>query len=106
MTYLRYVKRRPERHGAPSHAFAAAGKAPLLASGTVKWFSGEKGYGFIAPADGSADVFVHVKMVHKAGLHSLEQGQQVEFELVRRPDGRAVAGRLTRVGMVHGFSRI
>ena len=49
--------------------------------GTVKWFNVLKGYGFIVPQDGSADVFVHVSALEKAGLSTLNEGQMVEFDL-------------------------
>jgi len=52
-----------------------------MASGTIKWFNGQKGYGFIAPAGGGKDVFVHISAVEHAGFNSLNEGQQVEFEL-------------------------
>jgi cold shock protein len=52
-----------------------------MATGTVKWFNNEKGYGFIQPNDGSKDVFVHISAVERAGLTSLNDGQQVNFEL-------------------------
>ena len=52
-----------------------------MASGTVKWFNGTKGYGFIQPDDGGADVFVHISAVQAAGLRSLNEGQKVNFEL-------------------------
>jgi CspA family cold shock protein len=51
-----------------------------MAKGTVKWFNGEKGYGFIAQ-DGGSDVFVHYSEIQGAGFRNLEEGQQVEFEL-------------------------
>ena len=50
--------------------------------GTVKWFNPTKGYGFIAPEDGSNDAFVHISAVERAGLTTLNEGQKVEFELV------------------------
>lgn len=50
-------------------------------TGTVKWFNPTKGYGFITPADGDKDVFVHISAVEKAGLYSLDEGQKVEYEL-------------------------
>jgi cold shock protein len=50
--------------------------------GTVKWFNPTKGYGFIRPQAGDKDVFVHISAVERAGLSSLNEGQQVEFELV------------------------
>jgi len=52
-----------------------------MATGTVKWFNATKGYGFIQPADGSKDVFVHVTAVEKAGLRALNEGQQVSYEV-------------------------
>jgi len=65
-----------------------------VATGTVKWFNATKGYGFIQPADGSKDVFVHVSAVEKAGLATLNEGQKVEYELVHGKDGKASAGNL------------
>ena len=52
------------------------------ATGTVKWFNPTKGYGFIHPQDGGKDVFVHVSAVERAGLSTLNEGQQVEYEIV------------------------
>jgi len=52
-----------------------------MAQGTVKWFNGTKGYGFVQPNDGGADVFVHISAVEKAGLKSLNEGQKVSYEL-------------------------
>jgi CspA family cold shock protein len=52
-----------------------------MASGTVKWFNSQKGYGFIQPTGGGKDVFVHISAVERAGLSSLNEGQQVEFEM-------------------------
>ena len=52
----------------------------LVATGTVKWFSNEKGYGFITPADGSDDVFVHFSKIAGSGFKSLDEGAKVEFE--------------------------
>jgi CspA family cold shock protein len=51
-----------------------------MSTGTVKWFNTTKGYGFIQPESGGADVFVHISAVEKAGLRSLNEGQRVEFE--------------------------
>lgn len=62
-----------------------------MALGEVKWFNSEKGYGFIAPAEGGKDVFVHISEIEKSGLKSLNEGQRVEFELVQRGDGRTSA---------------
>ena len=52
-----------------------------MATGTVKWFNGQKGFGFIQPNDGSNDVFVHISAVERAGLSGLNEGQKVNFEL-------------------------
>ena len=52
-----------------------------MAQGTVKWFNAEKGFGFIAPADGSADVFVHYSEIEGNGYRTLEEDQKVEFEI-------------------------
>lgn len=53
-----------------------------MASGTVKWFNATKGYGFVAPSDGGKDVFVHISAVERAGLSSLNEGQNIEYEVV------------------------
>lgn len=52
-----------------------------MATGTVKWFNPTKGYGFIQPDDGGADIFVHVTAVQKAGLAGLDENAKVEYEL-------------------------
>jgi CspA family cold shock protein len=62
--------------------------------GTVKWFNGQKGYGFIQPEDGSKDVFVHISAVERAGMGSLHEGQRVSFELERGQQGRTSAVNL------------
>ncbi len=56
-----------------------------MANGTVKWFNGTKGYGFIQPEAGGADVFVHISAVERAGLSTLNEGQKVSFEEQRDP---------------------
>jgi len=53
-----------------------------MATGTVKWFNSTKGYGFIQPLGGGQDVFVHISAVERAGLGTLNEGQQVEYEIV------------------------
>ena len=52
-----------------------------MATGTVKWFNGQKGFGFIAPDDGGQDVFVHISAVERAGLSGLAEGQKISFEV-------------------------
>ena len=52
-----------------------------MSQGTVKWFNGQKGYGFIQPSTGEKDVFVHISAVERAGLGGLAEGQKVQFEL-------------------------
>ena len=58
-----------------------------MATGTVKWFSPEKGYGFITPDDGSADVFVHFSAIAGEGYKNLDEGQKVEFEVTQGQKG-------------------
>ena len=59
-----------------------------MPNGTVKWFNGTKGYGFIAPSDGGADVFVHITAVQAAGLQGLEDDQKVSYELEEGRNGK------------------
>ena len=58
-----------------------------MATGTVKWFNAEKGFGFIAPSDGSADVFAHFSAIQSFGFRTLEEGQNVEFDVEQGPKG-------------------
>ncbi len=58
-----------------------------MAQGTVKWFNAEKGYGFIAPDDGTADVFVHYSSIQTSGYRSLDEDQRVEFEVTQGQKG-------------------
>ena len=63
--------------------------------GTVKWFNGQKGFGFVEPEDGSKDVVVHISAVERAGMHNLNEGQKVSFELVAdRRSGKSSADNL------------
>lgn len=64
-------------------------------TGVVKWFSSEKGYGFISVDDGSDDVFVHQTEIHSRGYRTLKEGQKVAFEITQRKDGRKTARRVT-----------
>jgi CspA family cold shock protein len=63
-----------------------------MAQGTVKWFNAEKGFGFIAPEDGSADVFVHYSEIQTNGYRTLEENQRVEFEIGQSPKGQQAIG--------------
>lgn len=54
-------------------------------TGTVKWFNDQKGFGFIQPDDGGADIFVHISAVEKAGMRTLREGQKISFELQKDP---------------------
>ncbi len=58
-----------------------------MAQGTVKWFNSEKGFGFIAPSDGSPDVFVHFSAIQVQGYKSLDEGQNVEFDVTQGQKG-------------------
>ncbi|MDR5682641.1 MAG: cold-shock protein [Armatimonadota bacterium] len=62
-----------------------------MATGTVKWFSPEKGYGFITPEDGSKDVFVHYSAISGEGYRNLQEGQKVEFEVTQGQKGPQAA---------------
>lgn len=64
-----------------------------MATGTVKWFNPQKGFGFIQPDDGGKDVFVHISAVEAAGLRGLDEGQKISYELVTER-GKTSAGNL------------
>ena len=64
-----------------------------MANGTVKWFNPTKGFGFIQPDQGGADVFVHISALEKAGMRTLDEGQKVSYELVT-DKGKTSAGNL------------
>jgi CspA family cold shock protein len=64
-------------------------------TGTVKWFNATKGFGFIQPDNGGADIFVHISAVERAGLRSLNEGQKVSYEIVQdKRSGRSSADGL------------
>jgi CspA family cold shock protein len=65
-----------------------------MSKGTVKWFNGTKGYGFIQPTNGGADVFVHISAVERAGLRELREGQEVEYEIEVGRNGKSAAEQL------------
>ena len=65
-----------------------------MATGTVKFFNSQKGFGFIQPADGSKDVFVHISAVERAGMRTLMEGQKVNFEVVTER-GKQAASNLS-----------
>jgi len=66
--------------------------------GTVKWFNGQKGFGFIQPDDGSKDVFVHISAVERAGMNSLNEGQKVSFDVeADRRTGKSSASNLRAI---------
>jgi CspA family cold shock protein len=68
----------------------------IMATGTVKWFNGQKGYGFIQPDEGGADVFVHISAVQCSGLNGLDEGQKVNYEIVKdKRTGKSAADNLT-----------
>ena len=67
-----------------------------MATGTVKWFNAQKGFGFIEPSDGGKDVFVHVSALERAGLGSLKEGQKIKYEIARER-GKESAANLSLV---------
>jgi CspA family cold shock protein len=69
-------------------------RSDVMSSGTVKWFNGQKGYGFIQPDDGSKVVFVHISAVERAGLTGLNEGQKVSYDIERGQQGKTSAVNL------------
>jgi CspA family cold shock protein len=69
-----------------------------MATGTVKWFNGQKGYGFIQPDDGGKDVFVHISAVERAGMSNLHEGQKLSYELAQdKRSGKSSADQLRAI---------
>ena len=68
-----------------------------MANGTVKWFNGQKGYGFIQPEEGGSDVFDHISAVERAGMSTLHEGQKVSFETERGRNGKIAATNLRAI---------
>lgn len=62
-----------------------------MATGTVKWFNADKGYGFITQDDGSSDVFVHFSAIQESGYRSLNENDKVEFDVTQGPKGAQAA---------------
>jgi cold shock protein len=69
-----------------------------MSTGSVKWFNGQKGFGFIQPDDGGKDVFVHISAVERAGMHNLNEGQKISYDVVADPKtGKSSADNLRAV---------
>ena len=69
-----------------------------MATGTVKWFNGQKGFGFIQPDKGGTDVFVHISAVERAGLRDLREGQKVSYEITQdQRSGKSSADQLKEI---------
>lgn len=83
-------------HGRDRHQQRLHEGTRNMATGTVKWFNGQKGYGFIQPDEGGADVFVHISAVQRSGLNGLDEGQKVSYEIVKdKRTGKSAADNLT-----------
>jgi cold shock protein len=81
--------------GTETHQYIAKGKV-IMATGTVKWFNGQKGFGFIQPDEGGSDVFVHISAVERSGMSRLDEGQKINYEIVQdRRTGKSAADNLS-----------
>jgi cold shock protein len=91
---------RPVPKGFPQISLSGWPGLPLdtkeigVSTGTVKWFSAQKGFGFIQPDDGSKDVFVHISAVERSGMDNLREGQKLRYEVEQDRQGRASATNL------------
>lgn len=83
-TPLRLTRRSPRTR---ARGPIAPTKEDIMATGTVKWFNAEKGFGFIAPSDGTADVFAHYSEIAATGFRSLEENQSVAYDVAQGPKG-------------------
>ncbi|PJJ72410.1 cold shock CspA family protein [Diaminobutyricimonas aerilata] len=86
----RHSPTRPRRRRGPARRIRGSHhrkKDSNMATGTVKWFNSEKGFGFIAPSDGSPDVFAHYSAIAADGYRNLEENQRVEFDTAQGPRG-------------------
>lgn len=92
---VHYLLYQPGLHGGSSWYFTPYfDQEIIVAIGTVKWFNATKGFGFIQPDDGSKDVFVHISALQSSGLSTLNEGQKIQFELIKGKDGKTSAGNL------------
>ena len=70
-----------------------------MATGTVKWFNAQKGFGFIQPDSGTQDVFVHISAVERSGMNDLKEGQKISYEMaVDKRSGKSSAEQLKAIG--------
>jgi CspA family cold shock protein len=81
-----------------ARSYTQTQKKGHMTQGTVKWFNGQKGFGFIQPDDGGKDVFVHISAVERAGMSNLNEGQKISYDLVAdRRSGKSSADNLRAV---------
>ncbi|MBY3155422.1 cold shock domain-containing protein [Rhizobium laguerreae] len=69
-----------------------------MATGTVKFFSGEKGFGFIKPDNGGDDVFVHISELQKSGINEITEGDRLDYQMAPGKNGRLAAAQVARLG--------